>query len=99
MLEVSSVHTCIKKIAFEDDRCRVSTYFPATDSQQELHNVRLLLLLKLLDVLKGTHLGCVVRANVSNSLSLIELIKYELRGSNLKCVPVWGGLSCLEYGG
>lgn len=36
-----------------------STYFPAADTQKELHDIRLLLLLKLLDVLEGTHLGCV----------------------------------------
>lgn len=35
-----------------------STYFPAADSGQEEQDIRLLLLLKLLDVLKGTHLDC-----------------------------------------
>lgn len=34
------------------------TYLPAADAEQELHHVRLLLLGELLDVLKGTHLGC-----------------------------------------
>lgn len=35
-----------------------STYFPAADSEEESQDIRLLLLLKLFDVLEGTHLGC-----------------------------------------
>lgn len=35
-----------------------STYFPAADSGQEEQHIRLLLLLKLFDVLEGTHLDC-----------------------------------------
>lgn len=35
-----------------------STYFPAADSGQEEQDIRLLLLLKLFDVLEGTHLDC-----------------------------------------
>ena len=34
------------------------TYFPAAHSEEEAHQIRLLLLLKLFDVLEGTHLGC-----------------------------------------
>lgn len=33
------------------------TYFPAAHSEKEAHQVRLLLLLKFLDILEGTHLG------------------------------------------
>jgi hypothetical protein len=36
----------------------VSTYFPAAHSEEELDDIRLLLLLKLFDVLEGTHLDC-----------------------------------------
>lgn len=35
-----------------------STYFPAADSGEEEQDIRLLLLLKLFDVLEGTHLDC-----------------------------------------
>lgn len=34
------------------------TYFPAANSEEEGNDIRLLLLLKLFDVLEGTHLGC-----------------------------------------
>lgn len=45
-LEVSSPPTLL-----------ISTYFPAADSEKEEHHIALLLLLKLLDVLEGTHFG------------------------------------------
>ena len=35
----------------------VSTYFPAAHTEQKLHHIGLLLLLKLLDILESTHLG------------------------------------------
>lgn len=35
----------------------VSTYFPAAHSEEEAHHIGLLLLLKLFDILEGTHLG------------------------------------------
>lgn len=34
-----------------------STYFPASDSEKEAHHIGLLLLLKLFDILEGTHFG------------------------------------------
>lgn len=40
------------------DSKEVSTYFPAADSEEESQDIRLLLLLKLFDVLEGTHLDC-----------------------------------------
>lgn len=36
----------------------VLSYLPATDTEKEEHNIALLLLLKFLDVLEGTHFGC-----------------------------------------
>jgi hypothetical protein len=47
-----------------------STYFPASDSQEESQDIRLLLLLKLFDVLEGTHLGC---RNTSRAVSKIRI--------------------------
>jgi hypothetical protein len=42
------------------------SYLPAADTQKEAHHIRLLLLLKLLDVLEGTHCdGCVCCWGVS----------------------------------
>jgi hypothetical protein len=35
-----------------------STYFPAADSEKVEEDIALLLLLKLFDVLEGTHLDC-----------------------------------------
>ena len=35
-----------------------STYLPASNSEEKLHNIGLLLLLKFLDIFEGTHLGC-----------------------------------------
>lgn len=47
----------------------VSTYFPAADSEEESQNIGLLLLLKLFDILEGTHLDCAVKnAKVSNNI-------------------------------
>lgn len=39
----------------------VSTYFPAADSEEEAQHIRLLALLKLFDVLEGTHSVCVAQ--------------------------------------
>lgn len=36
----------------------LSTYFPAANAEKEAHHIGLLLLLELLDILKGTHLDC-----------------------------------------
>jgi hypothetical protein len=35
-----------------------STYFPASHTEEESEDIRLLLLLKLFDVFEGTHLDC-----------------------------------------
>lgn len=43
------------------DRGGSSSHLPAADSQKEANHIRLLLLLKLLDVLKGTHLERYIR--------------------------------------
>jgi hypothetical protein len=43
------------------------TYFPAANSEKEGNDIRLLLLLKLFDVLEGTHLGCLSRKTVEVS--------------------------------
>lgn len=59
----------------------VSTYFPAADSEQELHNIRLLLLLKLLDVLKGTHLDCILWTN--NKLATANSFYCNMQRDNI----------------
>lgn len=35
-----------------------STYLPAANAEKEAHHIGLLLLLKFLDILEGTHFGC-----------------------------------------
>lgn len=45
-----------------------STYFPAADSEEESQDIRLLLLLKLFDVLEGTHLDYRQKAKVSKAI-------------------------------
>lgn len=51
-----------------------STYFPAAHSEKEAHHIGLLLLLKFLDILEGTHLGCSGN-NVSSNKSVIRVDK------------------------
>jgi len=46
----------------------VSTYFPASDTEEEAQDVGLLLLLKLLDVLEGTHFGCSIDEKLASNL-------------------------------
>jgi hypothetical protein len=46
-----------------------STYFPAADTEKEAHHIGLLLLLKLLDILEGTHLGCL--ASMVSTVGLV----------------------------
>lgn len=67
----------------------VSTYFPAADTEEELHDVRLLLLLKLLDVLEGTHLGC--KRTLATALPSIKAIPNRCSTRRTGC----GGLACL----
>ena len=40
------------------NRTASSTYFPAPDSEEKPNDIGLLLLLKLLNVLEGTHFAC-----------------------------------------
>lgn len=50
-----------------------STYLPAANAEKEAHHIGLLLLLKFLDILEGTHFGCyndvsnVARVETENS--------------------------------
>lgn len=50
-----------------------SAYLPAAHAQKEAHHIGLLLLLKLLDILEGTHLGC-WKMSVQRRFGLVELI-------------------------
>lgn len=47
------------RVGNQSNRWRFSTYFPAADSEEESQNIGLLLLLKLFDVLEGTHFDCI----------------------------------------
>lgn len=61
IIHVNSMHCCRFSCvyAFRVGGMKVFlTYFPAADSEKESEDIRLLLLLKLFDVLEGTHLDC-----------------------------------------
>lgn len=62
-----------------------STYFPAADSEEESQDIRLLLLLKLFDVLEGTHLGCCVVVSADRKPAVL-IKRWMCRSRN---VPGW----------
>ena len=75
--KIELAHTKIFHI--ECGRVGGSTYFPAANTEQERHEVALLLLLKFLDILEGTHLGCakIFPWSVFKSLFLFSIFLFR----------------------
>ena len=77
------------------------TYFPAANSEEEGNDIRLLLLLKLFDVLEGTHLGClVVVVSARSKASYVDQernvsVKKRTRLEIVACKIGW---SCVVFG-
>jgi hypothetical protein len=65
------------------------THLPAANAKQEAHDIALLLLLELLEILVGTHL----RPQLANGVFALHLCRGELRGR--ACAWVKRGLSSI----
>ena len=62
-----------------------STYFPAANAEKEAHHIGLLLLLKFLDILEGTHLDCRQEKSVSTAeLAPTEGMKLSRRKPRIR---------------
>lgn len=63
----------------------VSTYFPAADSQEELQNIALLLLLKLLDVCSVISSVACSEESVGDWADNFEIVRRTLKGTHGCC--------------